>query len=210
MVATKEDWFEVLLDKYMPKIKAAIKVEIQLGNTLAIRQAIKQGSKTNRTPLNINKRDFEAFVDRVEMYVKGANRDLSKKINNSVLNNIAQRGSNQDLANDLKKIFNKNSPNYFDYKNRFKTIARTESTNILSTTSFNTANKMGATKKWLLGVNDNRQGEDSKIALRKYGSPDKAIPIDKPFTFTEGKKTYNYLLPPNRPNDREIVMYEFD
>jgi hypothetical protein len=207
---TKQDWFDKLLEKYLNKFKAAIKLEMQISNTFTTNQAKQQGSKTKLNPLNVSKKDLENFNQRVEMYVKGANQDISKKINKAILDNVAQKGSNQDLAKDIKSIFEEGSSNYFNYKNRFKTIARTESTNILSTSSYNTANKLGATKKWLLMTDDNRTSDISKAFNKKYGTPEKAIPINEEFTAEVNGKTYGGLLTPFHPSERDIVMYEFD
>ena len=174
------------------------------------RDAKSKGVKTTRIPTNFSKKDQEIFIKKFEMNVKDANRAVSKQINNAVLDNLARKGTNKELAEEIKNIFDENVAGHINYKNRNKTIATTESTNILSTMSFNTAKNMNATGKYLAGVDDKRQGGDSKVALSKYGGPDKAIPMDEPFEFTFGKTSFSYLLPPNRPNDRERVLYTYN
>lgn len=211
-MATKpqEDFFKDIWKKFAPLFATAIALEMIMGNDIAVTDAISQGVKTNKIPSKFSKKDQEIFIKKFEMNVKDANQAVSKQINNVILDNLARKGTNKELAEEIKQIFNENVAGHINYKNRFKTIATTESTNVLSIMSFNTAKKQGATGKYLSGVNDNRQGGDSKVALDKYGSPEQAIPLNEPFEFTFGKTHFSYLLPPNRPNDRERVLYTYD
>ena len=135
---------------------------------------------------------------------------MSTRINNVIIENIQNNGSPAQLKKKLKEIFDKEAPGHLNYKDRMGNIAITESTNVLNTSAFKTAVKAGAKKKYLMGVNDARQGGDSKAALSKYGSEDKAIPVDKPFKFSHKGRTYEYMFPPNRPRDRELVMFTFE
>ena len=205
----KEDYFSDIWKRFKNKFLNALKIELTLGNKIAIDMAKDQGKKTTLNPLNLNKKDIDSLIELFEINVKDANLDISKRVNNAVLDNTSQRGSNKDLAKMIKDIFDKDSSDHFNYKNRFQTIARTESSRALNNSAFNTAKRLGATKKYLNDVPDARQGEDSKVAMAKYGSEDKAIPINQNFKFTYGKKTYDYLIPPNRPRDREIPIYTF-
>ena len=205
----KEDYFADIWNKFKNKFLNALKIEMTLGNKIVINMAKDQGKKTTINPLNLNKKDINSLIELFEINVKDANKEISKRVNNAILDNISQRGSNKDLSVMIKDLFDKDSSDHFNYKNRFQTIARTESSRVLNNSAFNTANRLGFTHKYLNGVPDNRQGDDSKVAINKYGSEDKAIPINENFKFTYGKKEYNYLLPPNRPNDREIPIYTF-
>lgn len=206
----KESFFGDIIKKFLPLIKEAIKLEFNLGSNITIEDAKDKGRKTTAKPLNISKQDEKALNDTMERLMKDVDAELSKKINNAINDNVLENGSLNDLSKKIEGLFDKTSPSFFNYTKRFETIARTESTRVLSVSAFNTAKKIGATKKYLIGVDDIKQGKDSKIALRKFGSPEKAIPIDEPFTFTDGKKHFSYLLPPNRPNDREIPFFTFD
>lgn len=209
-IRQKEDYFENLLKKFTKKILKALKIDYGLGSAIAITNAKIDGKQTNKNPLNMSKKDQKANIKIMEDLIKDVNLEMSKKINYAINKNITEKGSPKDLKKELKEIFNEDSPNYFNYKNRFENIATTESARILNTSANNTAQQLGAKKKYLMGVDDSRQGEDSKIALRKYGSPEQAIPIDKPFRFNYGGKEYVYMYPPNRPRDRELALYTFD
>lgn len=209
-IKKKDDFFKDLLKKFMPLFASAILLDWLFSSNVVIHHAKADKVKTKLSPLTLTKKNHDAITDTMERLIKGVNQDLSKRINNLVNENITERGSNKDLAKKLRELFDKDNPNYFNYKNRFTTISRTESTRVLSISGFNTAKRLGATKKYLSMVSDNRTGNDSKTAIRKYGSPEQAIPLDEHFEFTEGKKFYSYLLPPNRPNDREIVLYLYE
>lgn len=206
----KESYFGDIIKKFLPLINEAIKLEFNLGSTITISDAKDKGRKTKAKPLNISKGDEKALNDSMERLMKDVDAELSKKINNAINDNVLENGSLKDLSTKIEGLFDKKSSRFFNYTNRFQTIARTESTRVLSVSAFNTAQKIGATKKYLIGIDDVKQGEDSKTAIRKYGTPEQAIPINEPFTFTEGKKQFSYLLPPNRPNDREIPFFTFD
>lgn len=49
---------------------------------------------------------------------------------------------------------------------------------------------------------DNRTGEDSKDLARK----DPVVPVDKPFVQRFGGREYVFMAPPNRPNDRAVLI----
>lgn len=57
-------------------------------------------------------------------------------------------------------------------------------------------------KKALIHPMDNRTGEDSK----KIASMNPIIPIEKPFKYKYGGKDRVFLNPPDRPNDRAILI----
>ena len=206
----KEDYFDDIWKKFKSKFKDALKIELTLGNKIAINMAEEQGKKTTLNPLNISQKDISVLIDKFELNVKDANLDISKRVNNAILDNVSQRGSDKDLSKDIKAIFDEDNSNHFNYKNRFKTIARTESSRALNNSAFNTANKLGAIKKYLNIVFDKKTSEISKVAFEKYGTEDKAIPIDENFTYIFNGKKYEYLLPPDVPNDRSIPVYLFD
>ncbi len=206
----KDDYFDDILKEFTTDFQNALLLEYDLGGQIILENA-KQFSKKVKTKktLNISKKQAKAMQSMLQDLIKDVTREISKKINNKIDENIATGRSTYDLVDEIKQIFDKDAPEHLNYKNRFKTIAITESNRVMSIAADNNARNIGATKKYLIGVNDNKQGDDSKAALAKYGSPEKAIPIDEPFKFTHKGKTYEYMLPPNRPNDREIPLYVF-
>lgn len=210
MIKPTDDFFKKIWDKFKPLFFSAIGLELIMSNQIVIDDNGRKDNHTKYNPLNFSKRDQINFMKKFELQVKDANATVSKRINDAVINNISIRGSNNDLVKDIKNIFDEEVAGHLNYKNRFKTIARTESANLLSVNGFNKAKELGATSKYLSGVSDNRQGGDSKVAIDKYGKPDQAIPLNEEFVFSYGNAHYRYLLPPNRPNDREIVLYTYD
>ena len=57
-------------------------------------------------------------------------------------------------------------------------------------------------KKALIHPMDNRTGKDSKYAASK----EMVVDIDKPFSYTWGGKLRVFMVPPDRPNDRAIMV----
>jgi len=204
-----DDYYKAILKEFEPLFKEAIELEIKLGNNIAIEDAKNQGSKTKDSGLTLSKRDIKNFTDKFLLNVKDANRDMSKRIVNAILENTSRRGSVIDLSKSIKDIFTKDSSEHFNFKNRYKMIARTESANVLNTSASNKAKRLGAEKKYIQIVNDNRTSQVSKAMFAKYGGEDKAIGIDKEFFVTVGGKEFRGLVPPFMPNDRDFVLYVF-
>lgn len=209
MATTKEDYFSKLLKKYLPKFRKAIELEIKIGNNLAINQAKRAGKKTGANALTLNKKDLDNFTDQIEELIKGVNREMSKKINQAVRDNISNRGSNKDLAKNIKSIFDENSSNYFNYKKRFETIARTESTRVLSTSAHNKARQIGAKKKYVQITDDSRTSDISRAMFAKYGGEENAIPFDEEFSVIVRGKKYGGQKTPFHPSERDLILYIF-
>jgi len=207
MAKQKEDYFDKLLKKFLPKFLKALKIDWGIGSAFTIINAKKSDHKTTMSPLSLTKKDQEANIKIIGEFVKGVNTDMSRKINRLVNDNISARGSDKDLAKQLKGLFDKESPNYFNYKNRFKTMAFHETNRIQNNSAFITAKeRLKFTHKYL-GQGRRNPWPDSLIALGKYGSEDKAIPIDENFEITYNKKTQIYMFPPGRVNDSEMVFF---
>ena len=93
-------------------------------------------------------------------------------------------------------------------KNRAEMIARTELSRAYNTGSLDAARQSPLTmKKYLVITYDKRTSEVSKLMGEKYGSEEKAIPLDEPFSVTYKGKEYMGLTPPFMPNDRDTVVY---
>lgn len=206
----KEDFFADIWIKFKNKFLDALKIELTLGNKIAINMAKDQGKKTTLNPLNISKKDMDSLMELFEINVKDANKEISKRVNNAILDNVSQRGSNKDLSEMIENIFDEENSDHFNYKNRFTTIARTESSRVLNNSAFNTANRLGAIGKYIDIVNDSRTAPQSKLFFAKYGGEDKAIPLDKSFSIIYKGKEYGGLLSPFMVNDRDIVLYKFE
>lgn len=61
-------------------------------------------------------------------------------------------------------------------------------------------------KKWLSITKDNRTSPISLAMDKKYGSPDKAIPLSEDFEVEVKGKIYKGPAPPFHPNERDVMM----
>jgi len=89
---------------------------------------------------------------------------------------------------------------------RVQRIARTELHNVYNLAKQNGMEEAQTTipdlKKSLFHPMDNRTGEDSKLAARMK----LVVDIDEPFSYTFNGKRRVYMVPPDRPNDRSILV----
>ena len=164
--------------------------------------AITKKTLGSKKDVDITERQKKVFTDLIGESIKGVSDDYKRELNTSLNIGLAQSETKSQLQNRVDEILRGSNPTKMKYEKRLDLIIRTESSRIFNAGALRTAKQVGAKYKYLIGVNDNRQGKDSKVAINKYGSPEKAIPIDEDFVVREGGKTYKYLFPPNRPNDR--------
>lgn len=199
--------FDKLLKSFMSKFLKAIEIDYGVGSAFTLTTAKSDGKQTNMNPLSLNKKEQKANTEMIGKLVKDVNDEMAKKISYLVNKSVTDKWSNKQLEKELKGIFEKDNPNYFNYKNRFKTIARTETTRIMNNSAYNTAKRLKFTHKYISIVNDNRTSEQSKLFFSKYGREDKSIRIDEEFFIIYKGKRYNGLLPPFMPNDRDFVIF---
>lgn len=197
-----------LLEIWLPKFLKSMMIDYGIGSLLPVNDAMSEDVKISKNPLGMTKKEQEANTKIIKDLVKGVNDDMAKKINYLVNKSVTDKWSNKQLAKELDGIFDKDSPNYFNYKNRNETIAFNETNRLLNNGSFGKAKKAGATGKYLQQGRRN-PWPDSVIALNKYGSPEKAIPLDDFFTFTYKGKQQTYQMPPGRVNDSEMISFTF-
>jgi len=199
-----------LLKKYLPKLLKAFQIDYSIGSAVGITNAKRQGKETNMNPLNLSKKDQEAFLDNIETLIRDVDNDTAKKISLLTNQSITDRWSTDMLGNKLKDLFNTDVPGHFTYKNRFKTIAQDQSFKLMTVSADNTARRLGAKKKWLYNLMDSKTAEDSMVSHSKYGSEEKAIDINKPFWYMYKGKRREFMLPPDRVNDRSSIVYTFE
>jgi hypothetical protein len=198
-----------LLKKWLPKLIKSLNIDYNIGSAVAITNAKISGKTTDTNPLSLTKKDQKIHTDNIEMLIRDVNSDVAKKINLLTNQSISERWSNDMLADKLKDLFNKDVPNHFMYKNRFKVIAQDQSFKLMSQASDNKSRKLGAKKKWIFNTMDGKTHPDSMVSDKKYGSEDKAIDIDKPFNYIWNGKERVFMMSPDRINDRSITIYTF-
>ena len=210
-----EETIKSLKEKYALKINNFIKNYDELIKTsikiLFMRGALSSSRQLNKDQsIKPNSDELQIFYSLVSENIKGVEQDMRKEISTQLNIGLSNRETKKELLERLDSIFEKSNPTRLKYENRLKLILRTESVRIYNAGAQNNAKRLGAKKKYLIGVSDNREGKDSKIANNKYGSPENAIPIDEPFEyFFKGQKR-KFQFPPDRPNDRGTVIYLFD
>ena len=175
-----------------------------------IEGGLRVSNSLNKDPIRPNSKELKRIADVIYESIQGVTEEMSKTIRREIKLSILAGETNQQLANRLDNIFKGNNPTRFRYEDRLRMIARTEKTRVLNLGSMNTAEKVGATGKYIGIVNDSRTTKVSKEMFKKYGSEDKAIPLDKEFNVIVDGKEYKGLYPPFMPNDRDYVLYTFE
>ena len=134
-------------------------------------------------------------------------KDLSDKTQTR-LKNILRRGL---LDGKSTAAVTKDVMNELDLTQRnAETLARTELNRVNSNGALNAVEQSGLdAEKYLLVTRDDRTSPISKAFDAKYGTPEKAIPINKTFKITLKGKTYEGKAPPFHPNDRDTPIFIF-
>ena len=115
---------------------------------------------------------------------------------------------NNQSATDIKKALDKVRDTAV---NHTKTLVRTEMNRANNMGSLNAMKESDAdVKKYLVITDDNRTSNQSKKFGVKYGTPEKAIALDKIFKITYKNKVYSGLAPPFMPNDRDVLTYTME
>lgn len=205
-----EDYFEDILNNFIPLLSSAIATEMKLGFNITLENARQNGIKTKDSGLIISQKDLDNYLNKLVLNLRGANKDLSKAISNAVFNNISNRGSNKDLAGMIKDILTKDNPNHFNYKNRYRTIARDQSSEILNLSGWNKAIKLNAKSKYISSVFDSRRCPICTKSEAKYGSEEKAIPMDEDFIVEVRGKIYQSSNAKFHIECRCLTLYKFD
>lgn len=115
--------------------------------------------------------------------------------------------NDENLSQAKKRIKDAMKNKDWDYK--IKRVIRTETLRANNVGSLDAAKQSNIKlKKWLDVTMDNVTSDICKKEHSKYGSPDKAIDLDKEFIVTVGNKTYRAQSPPFHVNCRTILRYK--
>lgn len=131
-------------------------------------------------------------------------KDLRKEISRSILN----KETKEQLVGKIKNMFNDKK-----YSNRMKMILRTEGLRSGNLATFDAAHQTGfEVKKWADVIMDDVTSNICKQEHKKYGSPEKAIPLDDDFIVTvkvgSKVKTIRTKTFPAHPNCRTVLRLE--
>ena len=171
--------------------------------------------------------ESEEEINKIKPFNYIPDKDAIDYIAKYTFDNI--KGMTDDIANDLRvqlqmgfmngegiaKLKNRVQEVMNVSNNRAKTIARTESARASHFGKLSAYKQSGTSgRKWLLWTNDDRTSDITKALHKKYGSPEKAIPLEENFKLNVkiGKKQVVIDQPagPFHPNERDELMIELD
>ncbi len=151
-----------------------------------------------------------AAIDYITDYtfsnIKGMTTDIADKLRGELQRSFMNGEGIDQIKSRITGIFDVG-------ENRAEMIARTETTRAHSFGKLSAYKQSGVkAKKWILWTNDNRTSEITKSLHSKYGSPEKAIPLNDNFKaqIKVGKKTViiDQQAPPFHVNERDELMIE--
>ena len=138
--------------------------------------------------------------------IKGMTDDVADKLRGELQRSFMNGEGIDQIKSRITSIFNVG-------ENRAEMIARTETTRAHSFGKLSAYQQSGIkAHKWLLWTDDNRTSAITKSLHSKYGSPEKAIPLNDNFKtqVKVGKKTViiDQAAPPFHISDRDELMIE--
>ncbi len=136
--------------------------------------------------------------------IKSMSEDLANRLKAELQRGLMAGEGVDKLKSRVKAVFDIS-------KSRAEAIARTETNRASNFGRLKAyANSGVKARKWLLITEDNRTSEISKALGRKYGSEDKAIPLDEEFRVNVNGKTISGMSPPFHVNERDRLMIVVD
>ncbi len=162
------------------------------------------------TPINLNAaliaQDTANYLTtKYQTNLEAYGNDLQTQISNGLFTASIGETSYSEVVGRISQFFNAE-----EWK--LHRIVRTELHNIYNIGKLNGMRELIGTDdepgdipdlmKTLMHPMDQRTGEDSKALAREHP----AIPVDEEFVQVWGKYTFRFMNPPNRPNDRAIMV----
>jgi len=160
-------------------------------------------------PLNLNVAALASssqsfLVNKYDASLDAYGEDLRSQITQNIMNAMIMRDTNQrtvsGLVADVGRFF-------VGEEWKLTRIVRTEMHNIYNYSKMNAMsdvqeNTLPDLKKSLMHPMDKRTGDDSKKLARE----NPVVDIDEPFRFKYKGKERVFMFPPDRPNDRAILV----
>ncbi len=130
--------------------------------------------------------------------------EVGNKLRQEISRGLMEKEGVKELKKRIKDVFKDKV-----YTNRMKTVIRTEKQRANNAGVYDGALQAQDAgiklKKWLDVTLDSRTTNCCRVGNSKYGSPDKAIPLDKEFVMKIHNKTYRAQYPPMLPNCRSVL-----
>ena len=136
--------------------------------------------------------------------IKGMNDEIVEKLRGELQRGLMAGEGVEKLKARVTKVFDVG-------ETRAEAIARTETNRSENFGKLHAMQKSGEkVKKYLVITYDNRTSEISKAMGRKYGSEDKAIPLDQNFKVNVNGKTIEGPAPPFHVNERDTLVFIYE
>jgi len=157
------------------------------------------------TPININRQLVAAnvsnfLINRHDSSIEAYSADVRGQLVRNLTNEMLMQSSNSAVVQKLGQFFN-------GEEWKLQRIARTEFHNIYSQSkleSFKGVKESALPKlmKALIHPMDGRTGDDSK----KVNALNLVAELDEPFRYKWQGKVREFMTPPDRPNDRSVLV----
>jgi hypothetical protein len=143
------------------------------------------------------------LVNKFEVSIDAYSADLRSQITSNLVQGLALRDTNQRTVSQINQDVGRF---FLGEEWKINRIVRTEMHNIYNFSKLNALDAATETlpdlKKSLMHPMDARTGDDSKKLARE----NPVVDIDEPFRFTFKGKVRIFMFPPDRPNDRSILV----
>lgn len=178
-----------------------------------IRQQFMRSLEKMETQLkpSINFVPSEPEINFLNDYVFQNLQSHADEIGNQLRQELQRGMLNKETPEQLKKRINQVF-NDTKYTNRLKTVMRTETLRANNAGAYSGAQQAKEAgiilKKYLDITVDNRTSNICLAEHRKYGTKEKAIPLDEDFVVKVDNKTYNAQYPPFHVNCRSVLRFK--
>lgn len=153
-----------------------------------------------------NDRELSFLHDYVNGLVGNTLEQINQDLRAELQRAILSGEDVQQIKKRVRDVFR--DPKYY---NRLTMVLRTEGLRAGNTAAMSGAEQSGLKlKKWLDVVLDDRTSDICHKEHGKYGSKDKAIPLDQEFTVKVDNKTIRGKNPPFHPNCRTVIRFTED
>lgn len=184
-------------------------MKIHLNNFLT--KQYTQGLEKAELHFNMNftpTEDISFLQDYAMNNINETTNQISQDLRQEISRSIMNKETKQQLVAKVKTLFNDKK-----YSNRLKMILRTEGLRSGNLATFDAAHQTGfEVKKWADVIMDDVTSNICKQEHKKYGSPEKAIPLDDDFIVTvkvgSKVKTIRTKTFPAHPNCRTVLRLE--
>lgn len=165
-------------------------------------EGIVQPLKINNIRIALNTKNF--LINKHTASIDAYTASLRSQITSNLVQSLAMRDT-QEIT--VGTIIQKTGRFFIGEEWKVNRIVRTEMANIYNFSKLNTLvevkkNNISNLKKSLMHPIDKRTAEDSKELAAK----NPIVDLDKPFTFVYKDKKRSFMFPPDRPNDRAIMV----